>query len=83
VFCPSTSLFSIEQYGSVLPHFVTPTIPRFQADLLPPRLPYRIRFGILLSKVVTTRRHDIMSRSNSGNYLYHSPQNHLNSRCCL
>lgn len=48
----------------------------FQAGLLPPRLPYRIRFGTLLSKIVTTRRHDIMSRTNSGNCLYHSRQNH-------
>jgi len=82
VFCRSTSAFSIEQFGSVLPHFVTPTTPRLSSGSSSSATSLENSFR---NSVVENRHYtktwyyeQIKFRK-----LYHSRQNHPNCRCSL
>ena len=51
--CTCAPLSRIEQFGDILPQFVVPPVPRISAGLLPSSLLSRIRFGILLTNVLS------------------------------
>jgi len=51
--CTCAPVSRLEQFGDVLSHFVVPPVPRISAGLLPSSLLSRIRFGILLTNVLS------------------------------